>query len=120
MGSFILASVKHLITYIAYVQIQKYVSLIDLANLTAAIDKRIHAKGLTHGWIFQGLKHARDGLNEGRFIEMLEEDELVVLVLSVHAVVGLHVFRLEDWIVGVVEIFLAEDLHGILCNNLFY
>lgn len=111
MGTIIFASIKHLITYIAYVQMQKYISLIDLANLAAAVDKRIHAEGFTHCWIFQRLKHAWDGLNEGRLIEMLEKDELVVLILSVHAVVGLHVFRFEDWAVGVVEIFLSEDLH---------
>ena len=45
---------------------------------------------------------------------MLDKDELVVLILCVHAVVGLHVFRLEDWVVGVVEIFLSEDLHRML------
>lgn len=45
---------------------------------------------------------------------MLEKDEFVVLILSVHAVVGLHIFRLEDWVVRVIEIFFAEDLHRML------
>lgn len=114
MASFILASIKHLITYIAYVYIQKYVSLVDLADLAAAVDKRIHAEGLTHRRIFYRLQDAGNWLDEWRFIEMLEKDEPVVLVLSVHAVVGLHVFRLEDWVVRVVEIFLTEDLHRML------
>lgn len=43
---------------------------------------------------------------------MAQDDQLVILGISVHAVVGLDVGRLVDGVFGIVEVLLPEDLHG--------
>jgi len=44
--------------------------------------------------------------------KVLEKKEPVVLLLGVHAVVGLYVGVGEDWVLGVVQVLCAEDFHG--------
>ncbi len=41
--------------------------------------------------MFERLEESGSGIDEGRLFEVFDDDELVVLGLCVHAVVGLHV-----------------------------
>ena len=61
--------------------------------------------------MFEGLEDTDGRFYEGGFLEMADDDEPVIFGLSVHAVVGLDGFGLEDGIVWVEYVLLPEDLH---------
>lgn len=61
--------------------------------------------------MFDRLQYSGSWLYEGGLGEMFDDDEFVVFGFGIHAVVGLHTFRLEDGIFGVEDIFFTKYLH---------